>query len=335
MTYRIHFTTLDLARTRVTNAPMPGLELHFALRTLQNRSQPARWDAWRRRARARLTDEARMALSLVPPIGYAPTFLTPPQIDTPGAMLEAMRTMPRSAVGAELAAIADRQFIPSWAHRLGDDPELYAKLSDGVRSLYATLVEPHWTQITDLVRADQAVRVRQLLTGGIERVLAEANPRWMRWKPPVLEIWMPKGIERDLHLEGQGVVLMPSVFHPRTTVDDETRPQPIVSYPAGLEHPLHSLSVVTPTAPARRRMSAVAALLGTTRSAVLTVIAEHPGSSTKELAALVGIAPASASEHATVLRDAGLISTVRYRNAALHSVTNLGLALLNAPRHSP
>ncbi|MGH3375093.1 MAG: winged helix-turn-helix domain-containing protein [Actinoallomurus sp.] len=328
MTYRIHFTTLDLARTRVTDAPMPGLELNFATRILQNRSQPARLDAWRRRARARLTGDARMALSLVPPFGYSPTFISPSQVGAPEEVLEGVRATPQSAVAAELAAISERQPIPSWARRLADDPELYAKVSDGVDDLYRILLKPHWAQITDLLRADRAVRTRQLLAGGIERVLAEANPRWMRWKPPVLEIRMPNGVERDLRLEGQGVILMPTVFHPRTLVDDEGTPQPIISYPAGLEHPLRSLTVVAPT-------GAVAALLGTTRSAVLTVIAEHPGSSTKELAALARIAPASASEHATVLRDAGLISTVRYRNTALHSVTNLGLALLNAPRHSP
>jgi DNA-binding transcriptional ArsR family regulator len=193
MTYRIHFTTLDLARTRVTDAPGPLVELNLAIRILQNRTQPARLDAWRRRAWARLTDDTRLALALIPPFGYSPTF-------------------------------------------------------------------------------------------------------------------------------------------PRTLVDDEGSPQPIVSYPTGLEHPLRSLTAV---APESRQTSAVAALLGTTRSAVLTFIAEHPGCSTKELAALAGVAPASASEHATVLRGAGLISTVRYRNAALHSVTSLGLALLNAPPHNP
>ena len=332
MTYRIHFTALDLARTRVTDAPRPLLELNFAVRILQNRSQPARLDAWRRRARAQLTDDARMALALVPPIGESPTFISPPQAGAPEEVLEGVRATSRGDVRAGLAAIAGRQLVPSWAHRLADDPELYARMADGVDHLYRTLMGPHWAQITDLFRADRAVRTRQLLAGGIERVLAEANPRWMRWKPPVLEIRMPKGVERDLRLQGQGVVLVPSVFHPRTLVDDECVPQPVISYPAGLEHPLQSLTVVTP---ADRPASAVAALLGTTRSAVLTLIAEHPGSSTKELAALARLSPPSASEHATILRGAGLITTVRYRNTALHSVTDLGLALLNAPRHSP
>ena len=214
MTFRIHFTALDLARTRVTEEPRPLLELHFALRTLQNRSQPARLDAWRRQVRTRLTADARMVLSPVPPIGYSPTFITPARVGPLGETLDFVRATPRSAVGAELAAIAERQAIPSWAHQLADDPKLYATLSDGVDSLYRTLLAPHWARITDLFRADRAVRTRQLLAGGIERVLTKANPRWMRWKPPVLEIWMPKGIERDLHLEGQGVVLAPSVFHP-------------------------------------------------------------------------------------------------------------------------
>lgn len=62
---------------------------------------------------------------------------------------------------------------------------------------------------------------------------------------------------------------------------------------------------------------------------MLTSIAEHPGCTTTELAATTHIAVASASEHTTVLRDAGLISTIRHRNTALHSPTSLGLALLN------
>ncbi|WP_327585621.1 helix-turn-helix domain-containing protein [Nonomuraea sp. NBC_00507] len=65
--------------------------------------------------------------------------------------------------------------------------------------------------------------------------------------------------------------------------------------------------------------SSPASVLGRTRAAVLHAIAEHPACSTKELAAHIGIAPASASEHTTRLREAGLVHTVRSRNMALHS----------------
>ena len=49
---------------------------------------------------------------------------------------------------------------------------------------------------------------------------------------------------------------------------------------------------------------------------------------TVELAGVVGISPASASEHATVLRDANLIETSREGRAARHSLTPLGRTIL-------
>ncbi|WP_438296145.1 winged helix-turn-helix domain-containing protein [Streptomyces sp. HUAS TT7] len=70
--------------------------------------------------------------------------------------------------------------------------------------------------------------------------------------------------------------------------------------------------------------------MGKTRAAVLHAIAQHPSCSTKELATLTGMTPPSASEHATTLRAAGLIHTVRHRNTALHSPTPMGIALLNS-----
>jgi len=57
-----------------------------------------------------------------------------------------------------------------------------------------------------------------------------------------------------------------------------------------------------------------------------------------ELAAAVGISPASASEHAKVLRDASLIETRRRGRAVRHSRTSLGAMMagqLPAPGVSP
>jgi DNA-binding transcriptional ArsR family regulator len=47
-----------------------------------------------------------------------------------------------------------------------------------------------------------------------------------------------------------------------------------------------------------------------------------------ELAGVVGISPASASEHAKVLRDANLIETSREGRAVRHSLTALGRTFL-------
>lgn len=70
------------------------------------------------------------------------------------------------------------------------------------------------------------------------------------------------------------------------------------------------------------------ALLGRTRAGILESVADH-GVTTTELAHDAGISPATASHHVGILRKAGLLSTCRAGKAALHSVTPLGLALLD------
>jgi DNA-binding transcriptional ArsR family regulator len=334
MVYRVHFTAEDLAHTRVADAPMPLVELAFAIRAVQDRSQPARLDSWRRSVRSRLHDSARMVLSVTPPIGYTPTFYLRSRKGDPEDLLKEVYATPGATIRQELSWIAERQSIPSWSYRLADDAQLFEQFCDGVSSLYADMLAPYWSRLSSVFAADRTIRMRDLMRGGVQCLLSQANPRWMRWRPPVLEIRMRNGVEHDLVLQGQGIVLVPSVFGDRSFVIDDAQPQPIVSYPAHSPDPMHQLAVFTPTSAASTSVSAVAALLGHTRSAVLTIIAERPGCSTTELAVLAGIAPASASEHATVLRKAGLVQTLRHHKSALHSPTDLGITLLNATGQS-
>ncbi|QXE38063.1 winged helix-turn-helix domain-containing protein [Streptomyces sp. GMY02] len=331
MVYRIHFTAQDLARTRVAETPRPLVELSAAMVTLQGRTQPVLLDAWRRRAHPRLSGEARMALSLVPLLGWSPGFLAPAEAGTPEEVLEQVSATPRQQIHADMAEIAEKQALPTWARDLADDATVRKGLYDGLSQLHALLLAPYWTQITDHFAADRTVRMRHLLSGGVERLLAQANPQWMRWSPPVLEIrTVLREISHDLHLEGRGLLLVPSVFLTSSaSVWDHETSQPLVTYPVSHDDPMRRLTFLTPESAVPKTTAAVAALLGHTRAAVLNTVAEHPGCTTKELAALVSISPASASEHATVLREAGLIRTMRHPNTALHSPTGLGTALLN------
>jgi DNA-binding transcriptional ArsR family regulator len=329
--YRIHFTAQDLARTRVAEAPMPLLELHAAARALQDRSQPLRLAAWRRHAAKRLSIEARMALSLAPAVGLSPTFLSPALVGEAEDLIEHVRATPGTAIEAELTAIAACQPVPSWAHGLADDPAVRERFFAGFTDLYATLLGPYWARLCDEYSVDRAVRMRQFLRGGVESVLAQANPQWMRWNPPVLEVRLPNGADFDAHLDGQGILLVPSMFATRSIVGHghQLVSQPVVTYPVNHGEPLRWFTSLVPGRGAARSSMTVAALLGHTRANVLNAIADHPGCSTTELANLARVAPATASEHATVLRKAGLIHTVRHRNTAIHSATHLGTALLN------
>ncbi|MER7541219.1 hypothetical protein ABTX77_41765 [Streptomyces sp. NPDC097704] len=78
---------------------------------------------------------------------------------------------------------------------------------------------PHWQEIQAMTAADAAVRSRQML-GGVETLLARVNPRRVRWRAPVLEIAMISGLNADVRLAGQGMLLQPSVFAVEAPVAD-------------------------------------------------------------------------------------------------------------------
>lgn len=80
--------------------------------------------------------------------------------------------------------------------------------------------------------------------------------------------------------------------------------------------------------PVRHGDRELSALLGSTRAVVLYAIAERPLSTT-EVATRLRISPSSASEHATVLHEATLVTTLHSGNLSLHSITSPGVALLD------
>ncbi|MFJ3099648.1 MarR family transcriptional regulator [Streptomyces hydrogenans] len=327
MGLRIHFTVEDLARTRVDSSPRPLLELSMALRLLQSRSHPARYGAWRRHVAGQLPREARKVVDLVPVTGWTPDLVSLADTGDPDVLVDRLRSWPRRQVRTELADIAERQALPAWTHRLVDDRRELQLFLDTLLRVHETVLAPWWPQLHARVVADQAVRVRTA-AAGLEAVLAGLSPQ-LRWEAPVLEVLSP--CDDDVHLQGRGLLLVPTAMAgPLPVIHPTASPQPLLTYPALIPEHADGLLTLVPKAPGAA-LSAVAALLGRTRAAVLHVIAERPGCTTKELAGHVGIASASASEHAATLRAAGLVVTSRHRNAVLHTPTALALDLLDAP----
>src|SRR5207253_1736591 len=72
------------------------------------------------------------------------------------------------------------------------------------------------------------------------------------------------------------------------------------------------------------------ALIGPTRAKILAATANAGGTTTTDLARRVGVSVSSASEHAAVLRNAGLLVTTRIGGAVHHTTTALGEQLLLA-----
>ena len=91
-------------------------------------------------------------------------------------------------------------------------------------------IGPYWTRIQAAVEADRTRRARALLDGGVEGLLASLRPA-MRWDAGVLEV-RDYPDRRELHLDGRGLLLVPSFFCARTPVAllDPALP-PVLVYP--------------------------------------------------------------------------------------------------------
>lgn len=327
---RIHFTMLDLARTRVAGESDPlwevvlsGFRLNY--RYLDNEHL---FGAWKRTV---LTDPDRAAparagarlLSVLAPKGpYFPDFLTP--TGTGGgfeAGLEAIRETPRRRLRAEMTKLAQESPVPARFLPVAEGrPEALGSLAAVLRCYRDAVITPHDGAVRSVVSADAARRTRVLAERGVEG-LFETLP-WARWRPPVLEV--EYGVDRDLHLNGRGLVLVPSFFcdrQPITLADPDLPPTLIhpVDKTAGWE------GLVAET------RGGLAALMGPTRAAVLLEIAGGDGLTTTQVARRLSTSAAAVSRHAAVLRSAGLVDTRRDGQHVLHTPTLLGLGLLETP----
>jgi len=323
---RVHFTAQDLARTTVVSEPDPLWELVLSLSMLQYRHVAERYRPWLARTRARLTGEGlwepvRLLASLVPARGDCPDFLTPTAGSAFDAGMERLRATPRERVGREIAHCFRGRRVPPWIRSLArGDRDARTELEQALVAYHGTVLAPWLDEIGERVRTDRARRARDLLDGGVDRFLSALPP--MSWTPPVLSARYP--VDRDLHLRGRGLTLVPSHFcwqTPITLVDPQL--PPVLVYPAW-EGDDAQEPAPRPGGPGSRE--ALGALLGHTRGQMLYALSCP--ASTSELARRTGTSIGTASKHATVLRDAGLISSARRGTTMLHTLTGIGRALL-------
>lgn len=327
---RIHFTADDLTRIRIMDSPDPLWEVLLSLHLLQTRHGALVFDSWRQRTRRSLPSSTRLLTTLAPPKGYSPDFLTP----TPGAAeleagLDSLLATPRGRLRADLSYLAMHQRLPSWVTGLADgDTDTLRKLAKAVRRYFGVALAPYWATISASVRTDRSARGRAAVDFGYERVLDTLHDA-VRWRAPVLEVDYP--VEQEQHLAGRGLTLVPSFFCWRKPIGlRELTGQPVLVYPVERDADWALTETGEVQAP---REGSLGELLGRTRSAVLAAVADTPYLTTTELARVVGISVAGASQHATVLRNADLIATYRHSGAAKHVLRPRGAALLDSPSY--
>ncbi|GIF96830.1 winged helix-turn-helix domain-containing protein [Catellatospora citrea] len=323
---RLHFTAADLGSLRLASGADPLWETLLSQHALMSGHGPPALGGWRRHAMARLTPQMRALLSLAPPTGYSPDFLTPTRglhdvAEGLDAGLAEVLATPIDHLRTDLRRVLPRHCPRARTERLADgDRAALAALAAAMRSYFEAVLAGHWELISGQVAGARARGARFMVDGGVDRLLTTLHPT-IRWDSPTLHVAYPE--DRDIHLAGRGLLLLPSFFCRGTpvTLRADDRP-PVLVYP--IDHDPDWDADRTPLPGGE-----LVALLGNTRAAVLCAAQLHPhGCTTTELARRVRISLSSASEHATTLRRAGLLRTRPYGRHMLHLVTPLGRALL-------
>ena len=315
----LRFRSEDLLQCRFAVSPLA--ETASALRSLVLPGREGYHLPWQRQVRRRLP-ELRLGplLAILAIRGYQPDFISPApagpftEFD---AEIGRVRATPPQRAAAELQLTLDEGRpgrAAAQAHPVlaGDPAAARDLLADLLERAWSELVEPWWPRLRDVLDADIAYRARQLADAGVAVTLNDLDPQ-IGWRDGALRFTAPRRDELDL--TGTELVLVPSVF---------TWPGAAVSYdPPAVTYPARGIAQIWQ--PPARSASDLAALIGKTRAAVLTALAEP--ASTTGLAARCGLPVSSTSEHLAVLRATGLVATVRTGRSLLHQRTPLGVAL--------
>lgn len=319
MAITCYFADGDLLQCRFAISPL--LETTDALRSLLIPGRETYQLPWQRQVRGRLggLELAPLAALLRLP-GYQPDFLSPPPqgpYTEFAAELEQLMRTPAARVTVELGQALHASQAGQAALRahpeLGGDPEpVRDALAGMLFRAWQALVQPWWSRLREVLDADITFRARQLADSGVAVTLNDLDPK-IRWRDGRLRV-AARASER-CELTGRGLVLMPSVFGwPLVAVMYDP---PAVIYPA---RGIARLWQPPPSAD-----GALPQLIGRTRAAILTTLADP--ATTSGVAVRCGLSIATASEHLAVLRAAKLVTSTRTGRSVTHERTALGVAL--------
>jgi hypothetical protein len=261
-------------------------------------------------------------------LSWTPPFLTPAPDSKSGAFestieeeLECLRATCHEQIILDLEALecdTRRPRLPQLVLDLRESgTRPLRRVVDAMHALFKACLDGDWPDIRRQLYADLTYRTQMMMTGGPAEVLNTLHPS-LTWCDQAL-LFAPACAAFPGDTEGRGFMLMPCAFghdcvHPVPKRDG----QPMLIYSARLA-PGHAQPV---------NQDPLAALLGTGRTRTLRALTSS--GSTNDLANRLSVSPPTASAHATVLREANLITTRRDGQRVRHELTLLGASLLAA-----
>ncbi len=303
-------------------------EVAVSVRVLRDPGEHAIHLPWVNRVRQPLTDAG-----LIGPDGgllwqlidsahsYMADFLTPPatglvaDLDSELAVLLAT---PHPVIRADLDYYRTPR-TDAVAAFYADPAAGLDRLAGEIRRYWQLALAPDWPRIRLLLDAEIFTRARVLAEDGVGGLLNDLH-QLVRWEGDTLRILNRACAVPDV-ADGNGLVLVPSVFAWPKVLSVAAADPPQLAYPA---RGIGTLWETPPTPGA-----AVADLIGRTRAQLLAGLATP--ASTTDLARRFGLTAGAVSQHLAVLRAAGLVTAHRQGRSIVNAQTNVAEALLCGP----
>lgn len=315
------FTAADLARTSLALSPL--WELVCSLRVLQKPAADAVYLPWVEevRARVQLLEDLPLLRAIVPAGDCLPDFLTPPPAiplpDLKSELISLMATTP-AVVRRDLRHVYPRR-LPDVLVPLARNPEAgVRRVAEALMAYWDCALADSWPRLRQVLAGDIAHRGREFASGGAARLFSDLHPA-VTWSGETLVV--DKKMSLRLHLGGAGMLLIPSAFAwPSILTITVPELRPTLIYPARGVATLWGGDPHRPSA-----TNGLARLIGAQRAGMLASM--NGPATTTELARRMSMTAGGVSKHLAVLRDAGLVWSIRSGRAVLYTRTTLGESL--------
>jgi Bacterial regulatory protein, arsR family/Family of unknown function (DUF5937) len=312
----------DLTQLRFAYSPLD--EAINSLHMLHSGQVHALHRRWAETARERLRDlDTTLLRAIVPPRG---TVLTPPLhlngANTIEHQLQLLAGWPPSLLRAELESVWQGLPMPAAARQvIADGPAGARRVATVLGAYWNAAIAPRWDQMRAVLDADIAYRAQQVTLGGISGLLKDLHPKLQLCQSTIR---IDKTANRNYDLDGNGLLLMPCVFAgSHLMFDPGSLGLPSVEYgPRGLGA-VWDNNGTTPGAG-----DPLTALIGPSRTAILRR-AELPRTTT-DLARELSLSGATVSEHLSILRRCGMVTSWRSGRRVLYQRTPLASSILSA-----
>ncbi|GAB1690027.1 ArsR/SmtB family transcription factor [Krasilnikovia sp. M28-CT-15] len=325
---RIEIDERTVTRTRIAISPLTELIAGLFLLQRSPNGVPWPYDRWSARAWDVLrNDPAAEPVHLY--FRMRPSF---PDLFVPlptGSLLtlteelEVLRAIPAEVVEEQFAQhYPDGE--PDFLRPFRTDPAAaFGWLADGLAAYWDAAVAPYWPAVRAALEEEVLLRAQALAARGPDALLTQLHDQII-WRPPFLTMLEQSLGREDLRAANQRLLLVPLIFAGGSVMASHDNPNVmLVGYQA------RGAAVLSERPPpsAADSLDRLALLIGRGRAALLRALTVP--ATTTGLAAALGLAPSTVSEHLSALQAAGVVQRRRAGRRVLYGLEPTGRALLN------